>query len=243
MSALRHIVLCAPLWLAAWTARAQSWVPVDTAEVAAAHARSCALQEGRTSYRMVVRVASWRDAGDPTAAEEAVCIIRRSGKLYKAEHFGLVSYQDGEFRVMVDPEERAVMLSDGQPVYELLGARLQRELFAHIAKAEKSATAAGTSYRIHLGRPWEWDQVILEFGRDGWMKRVEMRWAGTMEADPGNPLTALVTPKLAFWFEAPAPLDVAPAQLHWNTVLRLNGTEALALGPCTGYSVVDMRPR
>ncbi len=225
------------------TSGAQSWQDAKPQDVSGAYYAAAAKYAGQRQYRMGVEVASYRDLTDKEPHEVVACDIRKSGDLYRADHFGRVSYQEGRMKVMVVPDQRTVVLGAGQEAFQMLGAEIQKEMFTKAVKATRSSDHREARYRLYLTKAYKWEYIEFAFGTDGWMKQLALVQAEPMAVDPGNPLTAIVRPRVVFSFETPRPLDLSTDELSWTNVLALSGTSAKAIGPYAGYEVIDTRPR
>ncbi len=242
MTSLQRIA--ALLFLVAGTsAYGQNWTPVQPSTAAEAYYAAVAKYAARTQYRMAVEVTSYRDQADKEPEQVVSCDIRRAGELYRADHFGRVSYQDARMRVMVVPEQRTLVVGAGQEAFDLLGAEIRREMFTNATKATRSNGPDGVRYRVHLNRSYKWEHVEFTYDDKGWMRQLALVVAEPMAVEPGNPLSALVRPKVVFAFGSPGPLDLTADELSWSSVLALRGTKPEGIGAYAGYELIDTRPR
>ncbi len=242
MTRPRQIALCFLLLMGAAT-HGQTWEPVAPHVAADAYNTAAAKYTGQQKYRMGVEVASYRDQADKEPDQVVACDIRRAGDLYRADHFGRVSYQDARMKVMVVPEQHTVVLGAGQEAFDMLGAEIRKEMFTSAVKATQFTDPGAARYRVYLSKAYKWEYLEFAFDPQGWMRQLTLVLAEPMAVDPGNPLTALVRPRIVFSFEVPRSLDLPTDDLSWSNVLALRGTSAEAIGPYAGYEVIDTRPR
>lgn len=235
------LIVCSAMFRS--TAAAQTWVEVKPQEVSDAYYAAAAKYAVEREYYMGVEVASYRDLTDKEPHKLVACDIRKAGDLYRADHFGRVSYQDARMKVMVVPEQRTIVLGAGQEAFEMLGAEIQKEMFNKVVRATRSGDPREARYRVFLTQAYKWEYIEFAFTRDGWMQQLVLVMADLMAVDPGNPLTALVRPRVVFSFETPRPLDLPTDELSWTNVLSLNGATPKAIGAYAGYDVIDTRPR
>jgi|GEM_PF-6625934 len=221
----------------------QTWPAVATQVVADAYYAAVAKYVDQRQYHMGVQVASYRDHSDKEPHDVLACDIRRAGDLYRADHFGRISYQDQRMRVMVVPEQRTVVLGAGQEAFEMIGAEIRKEMFTGAKKATRYNDPGELRYRLFLSKAYKWEYMEFVFDTKGWMRQLTLVLAEPMAVDPGNPLSAITRPRVVFSFDTPRPLDLPTDDLSWSNVLALRGDTAQAIGPCAGYEVIDTRPR
>ncbi|MFT3884719.1 MAG: hypothetical protein QM724_04605 [Flavobacteriales bacterium] len=235
-------LLFALLFAAGGAALAQHWSPVDTSTLMAAVTRNQQLYERSDSYMLSGTAYAFRDLRDAAAQEQQRFTVWRSAQGYRAEHFGFTTIQDGRMRVLIDPEQRIIYVSEPTDLLSMVDVDLRREVFQAATALEQCVQPDGIHFRLSFPPGTNYASLELVFDGKGWLRRMVTCWGHPVLVDPEDPRSPQVTPKMVMELGVPqpvrAPIDTDPGQ-----VVAFAAEGARAKGMWQGYQVIDTRAR
>ena len=241
-NAFPRAVLVLVLTAQAMASNAQRWTSTDTVALMAAVTRNQQLYEGLASYTLSGTVSAFRDLKDAASQDQQPFTVWRSAQGYKAEHFGMTTVQDAQMRVLIDPEQRMIYLSDPSGMLSMVDVGLRKEVFAAATALERNEQADGTHFRLRFPPSANYASLELVFDGKGWLRRMVTCWGHPVAVDPDAPRSPVVTPKVIMELGAPQPLRT-PMDMDPGQVVALSKEGAVGKGQWKGYQVFDTRVR
>lgn len=219
---------------------AQMWASTDTSALMEAVTRNQTLYGHAGSYVLSGTLSAFRDMGDETASERESITVWRTPEGYKATHFGLTTLQDERVRVLINPDQHRIYLSQPTGMLDMVDAGLRSEVFAIATALERGDRLDGVHFRLSFPQGANFASLELVFDGKGWLRRMVTCWGHPVPIDPENPLSATVTPKTVLELGVPQPLrhpvDTSPGQ-----AVAFTKDGPVAKGPWHGYEVFDTR--
>lgn len=233
------LLLLGSTLLDASCARAQ-WVASDTAQFARAVDAFTAKFATLRDYELHSTVSSYRNASDRIPEETGRSTVWKVGDRSKAEHLGVITYQDKTMRVMVDPEERMIYLTHPEPEGATMGMDLRAAMFRAATKVQMERSSAGIRYRLHFPKAAQYSTFEVSFDAKGWLRSIVTTWGQPIEVDPGNPMTDMVLPKVELKLDPPIAIT-GMVNVDMAQVIAKTASGTTGVGPYAGYEVFDMR--
>ncbi|MBL7980780.1 MAG: hypothetical protein JNL52_03120 [Flavobacteriales bacterium] len=229
------------LLLLATSATAQEWRTVDRAELATSLDASAAKFKAYPAFEFRSTIMAYTNSTDREPAERTSTVVWKMGDGAKAEHLGVISYQNSELNVTVDPEEQVIMVAEPVDFFAPLGTNYRDIVFEAAISIGKVTDATGVRYRARFAAGADFEIIEFAFDKEGWLRRVEAHWGRPVALIADNPLSAHVTPKVVLELGlpkrlAPGAVNVSPAQ----AVVVHNGTLQPAAA-YQGYTLIDNR--
>jgi hypothetical protein len=193
--------------------------------------------------RLNTVIYAYTNAGDILPNDKGSSVMWKTGDRYKAEHLGLTTYQDKDLRILIDPEERSIMLCAPDDPMTSMRGMLQDSLLAHVAHIRRASMADGTHFRLKFGPDALYDLIELAFDLHGWLRKVEMHWGQPVVLNPDDPGSATAYPKVVFDLGVPEPIDPGSVDTDPGKVLSWKNGEPVARGQWKDYSIFDTRPQ
>lgn len=220
----------------------QTWIPVEGKELSGRLAESRARSDAMGRYKQEAELLAYRDQRDREPSERATTVMWRAGQRIKAEHLGVITVQDAEVRVILDPEEGVIILGDPrQDLEHFLDDSYRDQVLAAAVSIGRAQGADGNvRYRVKFPSGGEMDIVEFVFDRKGWLRTVDTWLARPVVLDPDNPLSAVVRPRVVLNVGVPEPLDkghIVPAP---SSVVSLVG-QVRGLGEWKDMEIIDNR--
>ena len=240
---MRTFIHIATLLLCTLPALAQEWRTVERAELAASLDASAAKFKDYSAYEFRSTLSAYTNSNDKEPAERTSSVVWKVGSAAKAEHLGVISYQDTKLNVTVDPDEEVIILAEPVDFFAPLGPNYRDVVFAAAISIGKLADANGVRYRARFAPGADFEIIEFAFDKDGWLRRVEAHWGIPVLLLPDNPLSAKVTPKVVLDLGipkrlAPGSVNLSPAQ----AIVFENGTPRPAAS-FKGFTIIDNRSR
>ena len=230
-----------PVLLLAAAIAAQDRVPVDKSELLA-KLDACGIKfKELGSYTMHSTLQAYTNATDPTPTEEATSTVWYSGKSMKAEHLGVISYQNERVCVTIDPEEQMVVL--GEPGNSLgdLSATYREEVFGHAASIDRAEVAGLVHYRARFAKGSDFVLIEYAFDKAGWLRRVETHWGVPVALAPDVHMSATVLPKVVIVMDAPVRIAPGSVKTTPDEAVAFEGRTAVLRKPYAHYTLIDNR--
>lgn len=241
MIGLRDIASCLLALVLATGVEAQSWEPAGIADIVQRVQANQRKYEALPAFKLSAVVLAYQNAGDAVPNDRGTSTVWKSGKRSRSEHLGMITYQDERLRVLIDPEERMIYLSEPFEVMELMGPSFREDVLATASAIGRSEQADGTHFRLKFPAPAEYDVVEVLFDKQGWLRRIDTYWARPVPLDPGDPRSPLLHPKVVVELAVPQPVDPASVQADPATVVAIRPQGPVALGAWKEYQVFDTR--
>jgi hypothetical protein len=219
----------------------QGRTAVTPKELAERLDRSAALFQAEDNYRVRTTIMAYRNTGDATPQETEVSTVWKMGAMAKAEHMGLVSYQNERLRVTVVPEERVLMVAEPQSFFDVLGKDYKLVVFSGAERIERWPKDGRDHYRAYFRQGSDHEQLEFAFDDAGWLRRLECWWGYTVPLDPDNALSARVTPKVVMEMERPVRLKPGEVNADPALAVVVRGHELVPTAAYSGYEIVDNR--
>lgn len=219
--------------------RAQ-WTHTDTVQLAKYMEAYAQKMKALRDYEMRTTISSYRNATDAVAQEVGHSTVWRVGDRIKAEHLGVLTFQDATLHVLVDPEERMIYLAKPEEARTAVDAYMRSIMFKAITAVELQRSVAGTRFRLHFPKAAQYSIIELAFDPQGWLRSLAMTWSEPIAVDPGNPLTAMVLPKVVCTLDVPAAV-VKKVNVDMAQVITRRSNSIVGVGPYAGYEVFDTR--
>ncbi len=221
---------------------AQSWETVDPASVRECLRASDRLYAAMPNMRLSTQIYSYEDASSTVPQDNGTSVVWRIGDRYKAEHLGVISYQDEELSLVVDPEEMTILVGAPRDLRMVMQRAMEDSLLAHAVRVGRSEGQDGTRFRIKLAPGGTFDIVELTFDRQGWLRKEVLYWANPMPRRPGDPSRDSY-PKLVLVFGVPERIDPSSVNADPGHVVSWRNGELVPSAAWRNYTVFDTRPR
>lgn len=237
---MRHrITLFVFLCLAQVAALAQ-WIPTDTTELRRYMDNYTRKMDAMGDMVQRATLFAYRNSTDPTPADVGHSNMWKRGEHMRAEHLGVTTIQDASMRVVVDPEDRMIHVSRPDRSAEIQGSELRGVMFQAIRSIRKRESSDGTHFQLIFPVTAQYGTIEVVFDQQGWLRGITTIWGQAIPADPGEPLSAMVTPKVRLDLavplkpERPVNMDVRSVIIQANGVL-------VGVGEASGFEVFDAR--
>lgn len=222
---------------------AQSWAPATADELLSRLDASAAKYNAMEHYEARAALLVYANPGDKEPSERGESRVWKLGGKAKAEHLGMVSYQNEKLRVTIDPDDRIMVLAEPEEYLGLMGIEERRALLGLAQSIERRTDDLGDRFRARFPAGSEYEVVLFTFDKNGWLRRLETHWGHAVPLIPDNPLTATITPRVVMELEPPR--RVAP------TAVKADPSEAVAFvngqprptPAFEGFTVIDNRLR
>lgn len=219
---------------------AQGWETATPQELSDRLDRSAAQFLAMESYRVRTQIMAFRNATDPEPQETETSTVWTNGDLVKAEHMGLVSYQDKDLRVTIVPEERVLVVAEPQNFFDVLGEGYRMEVFK-AAQLTKRTNAGILTYQAQFAKGSDYERIDFVFDEAGWLRRLECWWGRSVAVAPDQPLTAMITPKVVLSMERPISFDTRQVDLRLTQAIERDGNSLSPAMAYKGFELVDNR--
>lgn len=216
------------------------WTPSDTLELG----RYLRTYENKllalNSYVIRSTIASYQKASDSSPAEVESSVLWKVGDRMRSEAFGVISLQDKTMHVVIDPEEGLIQVSEPEGQLNSAGAEARAIMFLATQQVRKATDPQGVRFQLTFPKQAKYSTVELLFDKEGWLRGITTHWGQPIALDPGNPLTAMVTPKLQLEMTVPTPVKQVPDMDIANVIDRKTLRPA-AKSSYVDYEVYDTR--
>lgn len=221
--------------------------PCDVKELQAAMDRYETLLRNNASWSLHMELFSYADEHGEVADKASVDLVR-TGHWVHAEEMGMETYQDEHICATAEPQEKVVVLSAVSPITDLVMHQRLGLLASSAVQLTRRTTPTGSEFRLDLD-PAKAVFAYVEVSYDGrgYLSRIVMQWKPSV--DPSLPLPQQVahTPRVELRATPPeTPTAAQTNAARSGLVERLRRTSEgtfEAIGPWTGYHVVDTRYR
>lgn len=237
------VLLVCSLPLNGGRAFAQQWTPSDASAVTEFMAQNDRQYAALVNMKLTTTIQAFKNAGDVFPNDRGSSVVWKTGDRYKAEHLGMVTYQDQEMCLQIDPEERTIMVSTSMNLLTTMRGAMVDSLLRHALVIGRAFMADGTHFRLKFGADAVYDVVELVFDQKGWLRKEEIYWGRPVELNPGDPTTEVVYPKVVFAMAVPESIDASSVDTDLSDVLIWQDGKPVALGRWKGYDIFDTRPR
>ena len=220
---------------------AQTWQPVDKNVLMAKLDASAKKFAAMPAYRVNSTISAYQNSSDAQPTERGTSEVWKVGDKAKAQHLGMVSYQNKKLRVSIDPEEKLLMLAEPQDFFSPLGPDYRTSVFEAAITIGRATSADGERYRAKF--PAGGDFEIIEFGFDkaGWLRRVETHWGHQVAVMPDNPMTAMITPKVVLEMAVPQKIAANSVAADPTLVVTIQNGKPVPTAAYQGYTIIDNR--
>ena len=219
---------------------AQTWQTVKPAELMAMLDASAAKYKAYNAYHLTSNLYAYHNSTDPRPAEEAISQVWKDGNKAKAEHMGMVSYQNEDLRVSIDPEERLMMIAEPQDFFGLLGQEYRESVF-QAAAITRADLPDGARFRAKFGPGSDYELIEFKFDKAGWLRRMETHWGQPIALAPDNPMTALITPMVVLEMGVPQRIAPGSVVVDPSVAVRIVKGKPVVAQAYTGYELIDNR--
>lgn len=221
---------------------AQQWETVDVRLLKEQKAKSDELQAAMTSMEMQIDFTSYRSKTDVVPHERVVAELVRDKESFRSTVGTITTIQVGAARVVIDKVDRSILLTDPVPLEDMSLQQLSAIVLDRVVQCSRRRTVDGMEYRIQWPAASLYDQQLLLFDNQGWLRRTETTWRQGIQEDPGNLLSPVHYPRLVAQYGRPLPLrPERRADLDLSKVYRATTAGIVAVAPWTGYEVIDTR--
>jgi hypothetical protein len=222
------------------------WVPCQRQELQAAMERYEKALMADDSWQLHMEMTSYPDAEGPEADRGRVAIVR-AGAYMRADHMGMITYQDRRLSAVADAEEKVVVVSENKPFLDLATNQRVEMLATAASQILKQSSPAGTTYRIiFAGTDGPYSYVEVGYDGKGYLTRLVLQWKPTTAGAASGPMARMYTPRVVMTITPPADPDQAQireATSGLDSRLRTDGDRLKTIGPWAGYRIVDTRFR
>lgn len=237
------MILVASLSVCALSSQAQHWVPADAAAVQEFVNRNDRLYAALPNMRMTTEILSYRNAGDAVPNDKGSSTVWRTGDRYKAEHLGMTTYQDKQISILIDPQERTIMLSAPTDMITATQVAMRDTFLIHAVRIGRASMGDGTHFRLKFAPGSLYDAVELVFDPQGWLRCETLYWGRPVLMDPVDPASEVIYPKVVLNLDVPVRIDPKTVNSDPASVIAWRDGEPVALGSWKDYDVFDTRPK
>lgn len=241
MKAIHRLLLAMLPWALAAGARAQAWVPSTPERFKQDLEASRDLYEGWVNMRQATYISAFLTATDEVPHQRSTSVLWRTGDRYKVEYMGMETYQDKDLRVVVDREQRRILVGVPQDLSGTGRETLQQALLADIPLIERTERPDGVRYRLRLDGLSGLGDMEAAFDKAGWLHTLTLYWAEEVATQHRAPLAHRVRPKVVLEFGRPERIAPGSVNADPRTVVGRRGTQLAGLGEWGGYHVFDTR--
>lgn len=222
------------------------WVPCQRQELQAAMERYEKALVADDEWQLHLEMTSYPDAEGPEADRARVVIVR-AGANMRADHMGMITFQDRRLSAVADAEEKVVVVSNTKPFLDLAINQRVEMLSSAASQILKQTSMAGTTYRIMFaGTDGPYSFVEVGYDGKGYLTRLVLQWKPTTAGAGSGPLSRMYTPRVVMIITPPADPDqtqIREATTGLESRLRTDGDRLKATGPWAEYRIVDTRFR
>jgi hypothetical protein len=229
------------LLLLATSATAQEWRTVDRTELAASLDASAAKFKAYPAFEFRSTIMAFTNSTDREPAERTSTVVWKTGDGAKAEHLGVISYQNAKLNVTVDPEEGVIILAEPVDFFAPLGSNYRDVVFAAAIGIGKLSDGNGTRYRARFAPGADFEIIEFAFDKDGWLRKVEAHWGKPVLLLPDNPLSAKVMPKVVLDLGIPKRLAPGSVDLSMTQAIVFENGAPRPAPAFKGYTLIDNR--
>lgn len=224
---------------------AQEWTACPAAELVRAKKASDALHATVPVFSLKLRMASYRSATDAVPFEEVDAILLHDGACSRAEIKDMLTVQDADLRVIVDREERTLIVTDPVAEDDPYVSALSNAVIERAASCARRATPEGTEYRIIFPDGAVYDRLIVLYDKKGWLRRTVSFWRQGISEQPDDPGARLFKPKLQVDYELPRAFASGSrrAEMDTSAFIVLEDGTPKGIGPWTAFEIIDSRIR
>jgi hypothetical protein len=238
---MRNLSLLLSLLILPVVTSAQAWTSATSTELVARLDRSAAQFNAMDHFRLQSTIMAFRNTTDDAPQETETSTVWKMGDKAKAEHMGLVSYQNTQVRVTVIPEDRVLMVAEPQSFFDVLGKDYKMLVLSSAKSIDKREQDGSSRYRVRFAKGSDYELIEFTFDEGAWLRRVECWWGNSIALEPDNPLTALVTPKVVLEMERPVRLTSTAIAVDPSLAIVRQGNELVPTPAYAGYEIVDNR--
>lgn len=224
-------------------ARAQGWQPATHEELLARLDASAARYRAMENYEARSTLLVFARANHAEPSERGESRVWKVGGRAKAEHLGIISYQDERLRVTIDPEEEVIVLAEPEEFVGLGGIEERREMLRMAVAIDKRPHERGEAYRMTLPKGSEYKEVLFFFDGTGWLRRMETLWADPVALIPDNPLSETILPRVVMELDPPRPINPSTIKASPSEAITFRNGNPTPVGRFAAYRVIDNRLR
>lgn len=236
----RSIILVVALVLMQ-AATAQQWRTVPKEELMTHLDASTARIKSMRDYEVRHELLAYTNANDAQPAERSSSVIQKVGDAAKAEHLGMISYQDEHLSVTVMPDEETIVIAEPLDFFAPLGPDYRQVVFDAAASIGKAEDTSGSRYRVRFAPGGDFEIIEFAFDAQGWLRRVESHWGHAIAVEPDNPLSLMITPKVVLELGVPKRLAPGTVRVSVDEAVLISRDGPVASKAYAGYTVIDNR--
>lgn len=234
--ALLYLLLLQPLAAQEWTTSSVD-VLLTRLEESAEKYKALDHYEARATLMVFSR------ATDKLPSERGSSHVWKVGQKAKAEHLGMVSFQNDVLRVTIDPEDRIMVLGEPEEYVGLMGVAERRALLGMATGIHSLTELEGISYKVRFPKGSEYDHVVFFFDMSGWLRRMETQWGREVPLVPDNPLTGVILPKVVMELEPPRRIAPTSVKADPSEAVAFVDGQPIPTAAYKGFTVIDNRLR
>lgn len=225
--------------------QAQGWTACTAADLLRAKAASDALYATVPVFSMDIRMSSYRSATDAVPFEEVQASILHDGARSRAEIKNIVTIQDAGLRIIVDREERTIMVTDPVNDEDPYFSAISRTVIEQAAAWARRTTGEGTEYRITFPKGAVYDHLIVLYDAKGWLRRTESIWRQAVSEVPDDPGARSFKPKLRVAYGSPRAFTSGSkrAEMDPYAIISIQDGIPQGIGPWSEFEIIDSRLR
>lgn len=238
---MKYLALLSVLLWHTLNISAQDWRTVDRSELVTMLDASTEKFKAYPAFEYRSTVLAYTNSSDPEPSERATTVVWKVGDGAKAEHLGMISYQDADLNVTIDPEEEMIVIAEPVDFFAPLGPNYREIVFDAAQSIGQRKDDSGVRYRVRFAHGGDFELIEFAFDKDGWLRRVEAHWGMPVALIPDDILSAKVTPKVVL--ELGVPKRLIPGIVNVSTtqaVVFANGAPRPA-PTYQGYTIIDNR--
>lgn len=220
---------------------AQQWRTVPKEELMAQLDASTARYETLRDYEVRHELLAYTNSTDEQASERQSSVIWKVGKSAKAEHLGMISYQDERLSVTVDPDDETMVIAEPMEFFAPLGPDYRHVVLDAAMTIGKADDASGSRYRVRLAPGGDFEILEFAFDAQGWLRRVESHWGHAFAVEPDNPLSLMITPKVVLELGVPKRMAPGAMRIGVDEAVLIGRDGPVAAKRYAGYTVIDNR--
>ena len=222
---------------------AQDWKPASADELLSRLDASAAKYKGMEHYEARTTLLVYARAGDAQPSERGESRVWKVGTRAKADHLGMISYQNEKVRVTIDKDDRVMVLAEPEEYVGLMGLEERRAILGMASDIHVHAGVDGVHYRVRFPKGSEYDEVLFAFDPSGWLRRMETQWGNAVPLIPDNPLTDVILPRVVMELEPPRRIDPANVKADPSEAVAFVNGKPQPTAAYRDFMVIDNRLR
>lgn len=223
-------------------ANAQTWDAVPLSDLLTVKRLSDAKYKEMTSFEMMVELASFRSFQDAAPFERVSASVILDGERFRSELGGIITIQGNGIRVILDKEDRSVLVTDPVDLAEPWMIQAVDIILGSITSCSKRTVPDGVEYKLVYRAGSVYENTIVRYDTNGWLINTSTTWATAIAEDPSNTLSARYRPRLDVRYGIPSRFDRGKTKLTdpWSHV-KEHSNGLIAIGDWKGSVVTDAR--